>query len=73
MTEAQAKWLRKLRDEGPQTRRHYDGGTSFRLFHNGWLEWADDLPNGDQITPAGLAALAEHEAAKAKPAAEEGK
>jgi len=61
MTEAQAAWLRKLRDEGPQhfnTARH-----DCRDWRHCYIaEWADfDANDDDFITPAGLAALAEHE------------
>ena len=61
MTDKQAAWLRKLRDEGPQPRPRYGAANCVRLFRKGLLTWADDLPDGDQITPAGIAALEAHE------------
>ena len=64
MTEAQAAWLRKLRDEGPQKRPH--GGLASvarKAFLAGLVEW--DTPGvSDRITPAGLAALQQHEEGK---------
>jgi hypothetical protein len=61
MTPAQAKWLQRLRDEGPQPRPRYGAAKCVRLFRKGLIEWAADIPQGDQITPAGLAALEDHE------------
>ena len=59
MTEAEAAWLRKLRNEGPQNLLACDGETSTCLVR-GWTS-TDDNHDLDTITPAGLAALAEHE------------
>jgi broad specificity phosphatase PhoE len=69
MTEAQAAWLRKLRDEGPQ-----DIDVLFAAHSQAtgclaaeWSDWSGDPSDPESITPAGLAALAEHERAlKAK-------
>ena len=67
MTKAQAAWLRKLRDEGPQAAKGI-GKTGYYCRVNEWSAW-DGLAHetGDwreRITPAGIAALAAHEEAK---------
>lgn len=61
MTEAQAAWLRKLRDEGPQNGWKCITEKALPCFSAGWTKNAEGKPHLDQITPAGLAALAEHE------------
>lgn len=65
MTDAQAAWLRKLRDEGPQVCKGR-GRTGYLCRINGWASWAGNAHEigdySESITPAGLAALAEHEA-----------
>lgn len=63
MTEVEAAWLRKLRDEGPQC--------ISLLFSNfchakdclkvGWTFWSGVPTEPESITPEGLAALSEHE------------
>lgn len=62
MTEAQAAWLRKLRDEGPQEHQklQFFGITN----RTGWVESIGLGWRRRRITPAGLAALAEHDAAR---------
>lgn len=64
MTPAQAAWLRKLRDEGPHV-AYRIGRTGYLCRIKGWAAWADDAFETqiwlEHITPAGLAALAEHE------------
>jgi hypothetical protein len=59
MTEAQAAWLRKLRDEGPQVWRECPMADYRRSRNAGWEDLDDDFRF--IITPAGLAALAERE------------
>lgn len=61
MTTAQAAWLRKLRDEGPQRwvgQLHQSAWE--QCFDAGWADFqiGDDI---DFITPAGLAAIDEHD------------
>jgi hypothetical protein len=65
MTEAQAQWLRKLRDEGPQAFAYDRAAASCYRF-----DWTDcDAQNTREwITPAGLAALAAHEQGSGKEA-----
>ena len=58
MTEAQAQWLRKLRDEGRQPFAWTEEGRD--TAKAGWTE-SDPPAFWEMITPAGLAALAEHE------------
>ena len=60
MTPAQADWLRKLRDGGPQPRPRYGAKKCVRLFNEGLLQW-HLFPGWEVITPAGLAALEAHE------------
>lgn len=59
MTEAQAEWLRKLRDEGSTTE------LSAYLALTECQSWGlcREKDRVLEITPAGLAALAEHDAA----------
>lgn len=62
MTPAQAAWLRKLRDEGPQGTFHLhntDLTEIDRCQNHGWTKTANHI--GRFITPAGLAALEAHE------------
>lgn len=60
MTEAQAQWLRKLRDEGPTT------DLSAYLALTECQSWGlcREKDRVLEITPAGLAALAAHEASQ---------
>jgi hypothetical protein len=59
MTEAQAAWLRKLRDEEPI------GAFNLMLwvacYGAGWIGYAHPDSGRSAITPAGLAALAAYE------------
>ena len=58
MTEAQAAWLRKLRDEGKQSFAWtYEARDTAKA---GWTE-SDPPAIWERITPAGIAALAAHE------------
>ncbi len=59
MTPAQAAWLRKLRDEGPQPFAWTTPAS--KCWGQGWTE--SDKPRDaiESITPAGLAALTEYE------------
>ena len=63
MGDAQAAWLRKLRDEGPQSIQHLfvRHPHAAGCFGEGWSDWSGDPGSPESITPAGLAALAEHE------------
>lgn len=65
MTEAQAQWLRKLRDEGPQSVSvlFNDHHQAVGCLGKEWTEWTGDPDDPERITPTGLAALAEHDAA----------
>ena len=58
MTEAQAQWLRKLRDEGPQMFAFTEEARD--TARAGWTD-SDPPAIREWITPAGLAALAAHE------------
>jgi hypothetical protein len=58
MTPAQAAWLRKLRDEGPQKCKTVADEGALRL---GWTDASDYGWPWHMITPAGLAALAAYE------------
>lgn len=65
MTEAQAAWLRKLRDEGPQ-KADFSYDSPLSCVADGWAK----IVIGNRgfyaaITPAGLAALASHDEAAA--------
>lgn len=70
MTEAQAAWLRKLRDEGPHV-AYGIGKTGYNCRVKGWSAWAINAHEigdySESITHAGIAALAEHEAALPAP------
>jgi hypothetical protein len=69
MTDAQAAWLRKLRDEGPQNPKMttIPGMKYWCLTHGLTTLFGKRMRPKHAITPAGLAALAEHERAlKAK-------
>ncbi len=57
MTHAQAAWLRKLKDEGPQSTFPPAGISRDAIMR----EWADMLDEYDFITPAGIAALQAYE------------
>ena len=59
MTEAQAAWLRKLRDQGPQYIGNVNEKTLRCCDRNGWTTFGPILCR--KSTPAGLAALAAHE------------
>lgn len=61
MTRAQAAWLQKLRDEGPQMATEAQDDISLSLYDAGLTrsEWPDIWT--DHITPAGLAALEAYE------------
>lgn len=77
MTDSQAEWLRKLRDDGPQRPIKHEWMQMRRSRSIGFIVWG---PGGNppqlhlgevtaegwlaRITPEGLAALAEHEASK---------
>ena len=60
MTEAQAAWLRKLRDEGPQNGK-IDHSSAMISLREGWAAPDEAGWPYHMITPAGLAALAKHE------------
>ena len=60
MTEAQAAWLRTLRDEGPEPPRDDNDDLWFDCVRAGWVDITEAAK--DCITTAGLAALAEYEA-----------
>lgn len=65
MTPAQAAWLRKLRDEGPQGTFHMHGldMTEIDACQNkGWTRTVNHV--GRVITPAGIAALEEWDQAQ---------
>ena len=66
MTEAQAAWLRKLRDDGPQDSDDLftPHAQAVGCLGNEWTCWTGDPGDPETITPAGLAALAAHEAAE---------
>lgn len=59
MTEAQAAWLRKLRDEGPHEKAPR-GNPGIVCSQKSYMRW-DPIARVWRITNAGLAALAEHE------------
>lgn len=63
MTGAQAAWLRTLLDEGPQSVSvlFNDHPQAVGCLGNDWTEWTGDPNDPERITPAGLAALAEHD------------
>ena len=72
MTPAQAAWLRKLRDDGPQlTGPPNNKRTAGFCSANGLTDFERREASGGRysyaITPAGLAALAEHERDGGKP------
>ena len=62
MTEAQAAWLRRL----PLNLADLENGIIPReadeCLGAGWSDWSGKLSDPEIITPAGLAALAAHEA-----------
>ena len=60
MTPAQAAWLRKLKDEGPQPFAWHLPAA--RCANEGWTVTDKPMGGGNEsITPAGLAALEAHE------------
>ena len=64
MTDAEAAWLKLLRDQGPQSidllfQKH---SRAQDCLEKGWSAWSGDPDDGEEITPAGLAALAIKEA-----------
>ncbi|MDI9407794.1 MAG: hypothetical protein QM523_00940 [Candidatus Pacebacteria bacterium] len=74
MTEAQAAWLRKLRDEGPRRPWHHEWEHMRRTWEAGFCEFGPhgkerteplscmpDIPWLAAITPAGLAALSAYD------------
>lgn len=61
MTPAQAAWLRKLRDEGPQIISLSNFGAAAHCYWNRWTDDCEDLPEFDRITPKGIAALEAYE------------
>lgn len=65
MTEAQAAWLRKLRDEGPQNGK-IDHGSAMVSLRKVWAAPDEDGWPYHKITPEGLAALALYENGESK-------
>lgn len=56
---AQASWLRRLAEEGPQPGLAYvEPDVPFEAHQNGWTYW-DFMKCRYRISPAGLAALKE--------------
>ena len=63
MTPSQAAWLRKLRDEGPQSIGvlFADYSQAVGCLAADWTDWTGDPDDHETITPAGLAAMDAYE------------
>ena len=61
MTEAQAAWLRKLRDSAEPLPRPPKSRVGYNCMIKGWTWFAEGSNWREEIKPAGLAALAAHE------------